>query len=108
MNQETKSSKEKLNEALFLANEAIKEMGSDTKEIIFDEYTHLKDAVVASRIGKKLEQAKEYGTEKAKEVTDKAKEFGEEVDENVREKPYHFIAGAALVGLVLGVLVGRK
>jgi ElaB/YqjD/DUF883 family membrane-anchored ribosome-binding protein len=40
------------------------------------------------------------------------KEVGGKVDQSVREKPYHYIAGAAVVGvlagLVAGMLIARK
>lgn len=40
------------------------------------------------------------------------KQVGSKVDESVREKPYHYIAGAAIVGalagLVAGLLIARK
>lgn len=40
------------------------------------------------------------------------REVGGKVDQSVREKPYHYIAGAAVVGilagLVAGLLIARK
>jgi len=45
-------------------------------------------------------------------VAQTCKEMGSKVDESVREKPYRYIAGAAVVGvlagLVAGLLIARK
>lgn len=45
-------------------------------------------------------------------VAQTCKQVGNKVDESVREKPYHYIAGAAVVGvlagLVAGLLIARK
>ncbi len=45
-------------------------------------------------------------------VAQTCKQVGTKVDESVREKPYHYIAGAAVVGvlagLVAGLLIARK
>lgn len=41
-------------------------------------------------------------------VVDKAKQTAERTDELVREKPYHAMGVAALVGLAVGVLLGNS
>lgn len=52
-------------------------------------------------VAQKFTDAKEYSV-------DKAKELGGKVDENVRERPYHYVLGAAVIGLLAGILIGRK
>ena len=39
---------------------------------------------------------------------EKIKGLGAAMDKNVQIKPYHYIAGAAILGLALGVLISRK
>jgi ElaB/YqjD/DUF883 family membrane-anchored ribosome-binding protein len=39
-------------------------------------------------------------------LSQKCREVGEKVDESVRAKPYHYIAGAAVVGLLTGLVAG--
>ena len=101
MSKEPTNGKEKLHEALTLANSAVKEMGGDTKALLLEDYVHLKKAFADTNVVKSLANAKDYTVTKAKEV-------GAQVDEHVHNKPYHYIAGAALIGLTLGVLIGRN
>ena len=97
----TTKSGEKLNDALTMANEAVKEMGGNVKGVITEDYNELKDALGRTKIGRRLVESKDNGLEKMKE-------FGASVDDSVHAKPYHYIAGAAVTGLLLGVLLGRK
>lgn len=66
----------------------------ETKAGLMAKIEHLKQALAESRL------------------TQKAREVGGQVDESVHRKPYHYIAGAAavgaLVGLVAGMLIARR
>jgi ElaB/YqjD/DUF883 family membrane-anchored ribosome-binding protein len=96
-----KASNAKLNDALRMANEAVIEMGTGTKIAITEDLTALQSALAGTHAGQKILEAKDYSVEKVKE-------FGAKMDESVHEKPYHFVAGAALAGLLVGALLGRK
>lgn len=39
-------------------------------------------------------------------VAQTCRQVGVQVDENVHERPYHYIAGAAVVGALAGLVVG--
>lgn len=105
-----KTSSGKITEALELLNEAAKEKKDELKGLLTDKYSHIKQAMAA-------------GTEHGKEVLDKArylaqdaigegekiiKEAVSEADQRVRKDPWPYIAGAAVVSLLLGYLMGSK
>jgi len=96
--------KSKLNEALEKANEAVKEMkkmGVSTKDAISEDFQALKDVFSDSNVAGKLREAKEYSVSKVKDAS-------AIVDQNVKEKPYYYIGGAAVIGLLIGLLISRK
>ena len=100
----TKTAGDKLNSALQSANDAVKEMkkmGESTKIALTEDFKALGEAIGQTNVAHRIVDAKDYSV-------DKVKEAGAYMDENVHQKPYPFIAGAAVVGLLLGVLIGRK
>jgi ElaB/YqjD/DUF883 family membrane-anchored ribosome-binding protein len=100
----SKTAGEKLNSALKSANDAVKEMkkmGENTKIALTEDFKALGDALSETNVVHRIVDAKDYSV-------DKVKECGAMMDENVHQKPYHYVAGAAVVGLLLGVLIGRK
>jgi|GEM_PF-3420769 len=76
------------------ATVASEDLVTETKAGLMARIEHLKQALAESRLAQK------------------AREVGSQVDESVRRKPYHYIAGAAavgtLVGLVAGMLIARR
>ena len=99
-----KNAGDKLNAALKTANDAVKEMkkmGESTKIALSEDMKALKEALVDTNVAHRIIDAKEYSVGKVKEA-------GAYMDESVHAKPYHYIAGAAVLGLLLGVLIGRK
>ncbi len=110
---------EKVNKALKQANEAMKEMGENTKVALSEDYDILKEAYGKTNTSQSILDAKNCTIEKAKELGNKfidakdehiakAKEFGAQMDEDVKAKPYHYIAGASVLALLVGILLGRK
>lgn len=55
----------------------------------------------------RISEAKEKIVAAADAGVDKIKDLGSNLDANVQSKPYHFIACAAIIGLVLGILISR-
>ena len=99
-----KTAGDKLNSALQSANDAVQEMkkmGKNTKIALTEDFKALGEAIGQTNVAHRVVDARDYSV-------DKVKEAGAYMDENVHEKPYHYIAGAAIVGLLLGVLIGRK
>ena len=103
-------SNEKIAEALKLLNEAAQEKKSDVTGLIADKYEALKQAIVDSE--KSMGHAFVRGEKRAVEAAMQAKEFGvkkaKEVDEHVHDNPWPYIGGAALVGVLVGYILGRK
>jgi ElaB/YqjD/DUF883 family membrane-anchored ribosome-binding protein len=95
----TTTSNEKIVEALKLLNEAAREKKAEMGDVISDKYHHLKQAIIDSEkaMGGAAAAAKDYSVKKAKEV-----------DENVHDHPWPWIGGAALVGVLLGYILGHK
>ncbi len=107
---DTTHGNEKIAEALKLLEEAAREKKDELKGMVASKYGHLKSVLVDSehavadslvaaqkRAAEALRHAKEIGEEKAKAV-----------DEHVHENPWAYIGGAALTGLLLGYILGRK
>jgi ElaB/YqjD/DUF883 family membrane-anchored ribosome-binding protein len=106
----TTHSNEKIAEALKLLNEAAQEKKSEVASMLTDKYETLKQVVVDSE--KSMGHAFARGERRAVEAALQAKEFGvkkaKEVDEHVHDNPWPYIGGAALVGVLLGYILGRK
>ena len=95
---------QKVKDGLEKANNAIKELkktGQDTKVALSEDFQALKEVFAETNVANKLRDAKEYSVTKVKDA-------GTYVDQNVREKPYYYIGGAALIGLLFGLLISRK
>ena len=103
-------SNEKIADALKLLNEAAQEKKSDVASMIADKYEALKQVIVDSE--KSVGHAFARGQKRAVEAAAQAKEFGikkaKEVDEHVHDNPWPYIGGAALVGILVGYILGRK
>lgn len=100
----SKNAGDKLNDALKSANDAVKEMkkmGENAKVALTEDFKALGEVLGQSNVAHRIVDAKDFSVGKVKEA-------GAYMDENVHAKPYHYIAGAAVVGLLLGVLIGRK
>jgi ElaB/YqjD/DUF883 family membrane-anchored ribosome-binding protein len=100
----TTASTEKLNEALAHLNEAAKERREELQTLLAEKYTDLRSAfsVVA---GASADWMKEQG----REVGDSAKLAASTVDHSIRKHPWYYVGGAALGGLIIGLLIsGRR
>ncbi len=108
------TSSEKISEALRLLEEAATQKKDELKSVMSDKYMHLKKAIVETEGGlvKSLSDAKKYAVETAthaKDVSiDKVKEVAGDVDEHVHRNPWAYIGGTAVVGLLLGYILGRN
>jgi len=106
----TTHSNEKIAEALKLLNEAAQEKKSDVTSMITDKYEALKQVIVDSE--KSVGHAFMRGEKRAVDAALQAKDFGvrkaKEVDEHVHDYPWPYIGGAAVVGLLIGYILGRK
>ena len=111
MTTQAKTAGDKLNAALKKADDAVKElksMGENAKVAISEDISSLKDVIVETNVANKLMEAKDKVVSATGAGVEKVKEYGARMDDNVHARPYHYIAGAAVAGLVLGILIGRK
>jgi ElaB/YqjD/DUF883 family membrane-anchored ribosome-binding protein len=104
----------KVADALKLLEEAAKDKKEELRGMISDKYEHLKSAVIGAEhsVADSLSAAQKRAVEAivhAKDAsTKKVKEVAGAVDENVHENPWPYIAGAGVVALLLGYILGRK
>ena len=105
-----KISNSKIAEALELLNEAAKEKRSEMKELMTDRYLHIKQAVLKGTTqGKQiLDNAQHVSQEAISEVEETIKKTAAKVDKSVRENPWLYIGGVAVVSLLLGCFMGSK
>ena len=105
---------ENIAEALKLLEEAAKQKKDELKSVMSDKYTHLRSVIADTESGlaKKLAGAKNQAVEAAahvKEVgVEKARELTRDVDKSVHENPWPYIGGTAVIGLLLGYILGRS
>jgi ElaB/YqjD/DUF883 family membrane-anchored ribosome-binding protein len=108
------TSSEKISEALKLLEEAATQKKDELKSVMSDKYTHLKDVIVETEhsLVKSLSDARKHAIEAAVHAKDvgaeKAREIAGDVDKNVHKNPWPYVGGAAVVGLLLGYILGRN
>jgi ElaB/YqjD/DUF883 family membrane-anchored ribosome-binding protein len=68
--------------------EAVEDFSQETKAGLLAKIEGLKQALAESRVAQKCRQV------------------GARMDESVHERPYHYIAGAAAIGALIGVVAG--
>jgi ElaB/YqjD/DUF883 family membrane-anchored ribosome-binding protein len=99
----TTASTETLNEALAHLNEAAKDRREDLQKLLAEKYTDLRAA-----LGGAAHVSADWVKEQGREVGDTAKLAATTVDHSVRKHPWYYIGGAALGGLLIGLLIGHR
>ena len=108
------TSSEKISEALKLLEEAAIQKKDELKNVMSDKYTHLRNVIVEteSSLVKSLSDARKHAVEAATHAKDvgieNAREIASDVDKNVHRNPWPYIGGTAVVGLLLGFILGRN
>lgn len=110
MTTQVSPSSEKIHEALNLLREAAKDKKDELRKTVSNQYGDLKDVLgsFGANISDKAKVAMDSVKQAAEVGQEKAKEAAKAVDESVHEKPWHYIAGAAVGALLLGYLLGRR
>ena len=108
------TSNENIAAALKLLEEAAKQKKDEVKTAIADKYESLKGLIMESEssLMKSLITAKDRALEAAAEAraasVEKARAIACDVDQSVHRNPWPYIAGAGVIGLLLGWTLGRS
>lgn len=94
---------EKLDEALAHLNEAAKERRGDLQKLLAEKYTDL-----GSALGGAAHASADWVKEHGREVGEVSHLAATTVDHSVRKHPWYYVGGAAVGGLLIGLLIGRK
>jgi ElaB/YqjD/DUF883 family membrane-anchored ribosome-binding protein len=107
---EGRHSSQKISEALQLLEEAAKEKKEDIAKLISDRYGGVKElfSTGEEQVSAAVRRARTYASEKASYGEEKVREYSKALDEEVHRNPWHYIGGAALGGLLLGFILGKK
>lgn len=109
-----RTSNENFTTALKLLEEAAKQKKDELSSVLFGKYTNLRDLFLENEksLLKSLGTARDHAFETAAHVRDvgveKAREITRDVDKNVHQNPWPYLGGAAVVGLLLGYILGRN
>jgi len=107
-------SNENISAALKLLEDAAKQKKDELKTALSDKYTNLRSLIIEtdSSLMQLLGNAKDHALESADHIKEagieKVHEIAHDVDGSVHQNPWPYIAGAAVVGTLLGVLLRRS
>ncbi len=106
------TSNENIAAALKILEEAALQKKDELKTAMSDKFTNLKGLIVEGEcsLRKSLAIAKGQVLETAAVVkeasVEKAREIASDVDKSVHQNPWHYIAGSAVAGMLLGYILG--
>lgn len=102
---------QKIDEALKLLNQAAKEKKEDFQKMVAEKYSHIREALsdAAAHQAETMHEWKERADGMIREGKAKAAKTAKDIDHEVHKNPWMFIGGAAVVGLVAGLIIaGRR
>ncbi len=104
------SSDKKINEALELLNEAALEKKDEIQRLLSDKYQNAKEIFqeAAEQGRDRFDQVKEAAEQALENSGDALKQIAEDIDKDARKNPWAYIAGAAVVTLLLGYILGSS
>jgi len=109
-----RTSNENIAAALKLLEEAAKQKKDELRTLMSDKYTNLRSLIMEneSSLMESLTTAKDHALEAATDVKEagieKAREIARDLDKGVHQNPWPYIAGSAMVGVLLGCMVSRS
>lgn len=103
MTEAAKSSNEKLSAALKLLDEAAKMKKEELTSVMGDQYSSLKEVFLS-----KEAQVAEHVQHAADSCREKTRQYTQSIEQDIQNKPWHYVAGAALGALLIGIHIGRK
>ncbi|MFO7651551.1 MAG: hypothetical protein R6X13_09470 [bacterium] len=94
---------EKLDEALSHLNEAAKERRVDLQKLLSEKYTDL-----GSAFGGAANASANWVKEQGREVGEVSHLAATTVNHSVRKHPWYYVGGAAVGGLLIGLMLGHR
>jgi len=107
-------SSENIAAALKLLEEAAKQKKDELRTLMSDKYRNLRSLILEdeSSLMESLTAAKDHAFEAATDVkeasVEKAREIARDVDKGVHQNPWPYIAGSAVVSVLLGYILGQS
>lgn len=108
------TSSEKISEALKLLEEAATQKKDELKGVISDKYTHLRKVIMEteSSLAKAVADTGKSAVDDANHAKDagveKVREIVCDMDKKVHRNPWTYIAGTAVVGMLVGCMLSRR
>jgi ElaB/YqjD/DUF883 family membrane-anchored ribosome-binding protein len=110
----TTTNSENIADALNILEDAAVQKKDELKRVIADKYVHLRGMIMETEKGlaKTLTDAKTQAMDAVHHVkelgTEKGIELAKGLDRNVHVNPWPYIGGTAVIGLLLGFILGRN
>jgi len=110
----TNTSSENIADALRLLDDAAEQKKDELKSVLANKYGHLRSMIMETEKGfvKAVGDAKTQAVSAvmhAKEIgTEKGIELAKDLDKNVHTNPWPYIGGTAVIGVLLGFMIGRN
>jgi len=107
-------SSENIAAALKLLEEAAKQKKDELRTLMSDKYRNLRSLILEdeSSLMESLTAAKDHAVDAATDVKDagvkKVREIARDVDKGVHQNPWPYIAGSAVVSVLLGYILGQS
>ncbi len=103
-------SSKKFEEALELLNAAAREKKDELQGLLTDKYTDIRKIIegTAKEQTKNFKRAQRVAGKWINENEETLRDMASEVDEEVRQRPWQYIAGAAVGALLLGFILGSS
>ena len=87
-------------------NVSTEKLMQDMRAVVFDAEELLK--ATASQTGERVEKVRARAEESLRAARERIKDAGMDVDEQVRNNPWATAGIAAGIGLLLGLIIGRR
>ena len=103
-------SNKKFEEALELLNAAARDKKDEIQGLLGDKYTDIRRVIeqTAKQQSKNLKRAQRVAGQWINENEETLRDMASDVDEEVRQNPWQYIAGAAVGALLLGFILGSS
>ncbi len=104
------NSGKKIDEALNLLNEAAREKKDELRKLVGEKYSNIREVLTEVAMNNKeiLNQVKRITKDAVEQGQERLSTAVTDLEDNVRQKPWPFLGGAAIAGLLLGYMMGAR